>query len=212
VKSKSTIRVAKSLLVQTSRIWRIALSDDDKAVRIPVDDTYDEDVIRCSLYVAQSLIRNRREDLKAVNYPINTCLLMLRLAFQLEMPAVHEWVLTRLQPQSSWPLADTLDLYFSDLHDLKDDVFSPLTTSSTEKCSSSLLRKKCITLMTTKGHEIVEHALALESITEERRLWLHLALEVHAVYFIRRMREEWDSSLSAALKRQEMLREIHFLW
>src|SRR5207248_9809689 len=74
------IAVAEWLVEKVSCVWQIALSADRNAILIPIDEKYDEDLVRSALFLAENLLISKDDILKEVNHPVAKYLELLRFS------------------------------------------------------------------------------------------------------------------------------------
>lgn len=190
---KNYIAVEDSFASSVSSIWKVALADPLDLV-IPVDDKFDEDTIRCALYLAGTFYYKQSQRLDKVKLPVDLLLELIALTFQVGMDEVHGWLLTQIEPKLYWPFKDLLLLYNSPLHGKGVDFFSPIPKEKAAVKASSVdlffgddvlppckdekkptlpkkeigwLKQKCGDLMVFDPQGILDHVLEKTSLSPQ---------------------------------------------
>lgn len=84
---QGVLPIPKHFARTVSQVWRVVLLHDPTAIEIPIDASFSEDVIRCTLYVA-ALHHSSYKGWEVPQYEPKVIYDMLRLAWQVEMEEV----------------------------------------------------------------------------------------------------------------------------
>jgi hypothetical protein len=120
------VAVEESLVSSVSSVWKEAMSLDKQAIVLPIDAQFDEDVVRCAIYLAGTLFYKQAERLAKVKLDASLLLKVIAFSFQLGMNELHDWLLIQVVPSPNWSMEELLKLYKSDLHTKGGDFFSPI--------------------------------------------------------------------------------------
>ena len=163
------IPVEDNLVIQISRVWSIALEKDPNPEFIPMDSSYSEEVVRIALFLAKELHYNRTPRFDLVSIGMAVYLELVRFAFQTDMPPLHRFLLTKIESINPLTFEMLRMLWISDLHELKDDHFSPLDpileddddlqmldhkAPKQSQKPSGWLKSRCAAALSTKRREI----------------------------------------------------------
>jgi hypothetical protein len=117
------IALEESFAKEVSRVWQDALALDSKAMVLPIDPQFDENLVRCAIYLAGALYYHKPERLPVSRLEVDLLLKLTSFSFQLMMDDLHQWVRKQLIPDGKWSMPDLLKLFQSDLHE-KELTFS----------------------------------------------------------------------------------------